>query len=132
MAMTDPIADMLTTIRNGLRNQRLSVEVPSASVKIDLAQVLKREGYIRDFELIEGQPRNRLRLHLKYAEDGSRVISEIRRVSKPGCRVYRRLKDIRPFMNGLGIYVLSTPKGLMSDRECRASRAGGEVLCSVW
>jgi small subunit ribosomal protein S8 len=132
MSMTDPIADMLTTIRNGLRNQRLSVDVPSSGAKLGVAEVLKREGYIRDFELVEGKPRNKIRLQLKYGEGGAKVISRIEKVSKPGCRVYRGADDLRPFMNGLGILVVSTPKGVLSDRECRKSRVGGEVLCSVW
>ncbi len=132
MSMTDPIADMLTRIRNGLRNQKLAVLVPSASMKLGVAEVLKREGYVRDFELVEGQPRNSIRVHLKYGSEGAKVISEIRRVSSPGCRVYKGAKDLRPFMNGLGIYVVSTPKGILSDHECRSKNVGGEVLCSIW
>jgi small subunit ribosomal protein S8 len=132
MSMTDPIADMLTRIRNGIRNQRLSVDVPSSGPKIGVAEVLKREGYVKGFDLVEGAPRNSVRVHLKYGPDGSRVISEIKRVSRPGCRVYRSVADLKPFMNGLGIYVVSTPKGIRSDRECRKNRVCGEVLCSVW
>ncbi len=132
MSMTDPIADMLTRIRNGIRNQRLSVDVPSSGAKIGVAEVLKREGYVKGFDLVEGTPRNSVRVHLKYGTDGSRVISEIKRVSRPGCRVYRSVADLKPFMNGLGIYVVSTPRGILSDRECRKGRVGGEVLCSVW
>lgn len=132
MSMTDPIADMLTRIRNALRNQKLAVDVPSAGVKLGVAEVLKREGYVRGFELVEGKPRNSIRVHLKYGSDGAKVISDIQRVSRPGCRVYKGTNDIRPFMNGLGIYVVSTSKGILSDRECRSSHVGGEVLCSVW
>jgi small subunit ribosomal protein S8 len=132
MSMTDPIADLLTRIRNGLRNQQLSVVMPCSGAKIGVTEVLKREGYVQDFELIEGQPRNSLRVHLKYGRDGKRVISEIKKVSKPGCRVYSGVSDLKPFMNGLGILVVSTPKGILSDRECRSNRVGGEVLCSVW
>ncbi len=132
MSMTDPIADLLTRIRNGLRNQVRSVEMPSSGAKIGVAEVLKREGYVTDFELLEGQPRNALRIELKYGREGRRVISEIKKVSKPGCRVYKGVSDLRPFMNGLGILVVSTPKGILSDRECRSNRVGGEVLCSVW
>ena len=130
--MTDPIADMLTRIRNGLRNQKLVVDVPSAGAKLGVVEVLKREGYVRDFELVEGQPRNKIRVHLKYGPEGAKVISELRRVSRPGCRVYKGADSLKPFMNGLGIYVVSTPKGILSDRECRSGRVGGEVLCSVW
>jgi small subunit ribosomal protein S8 len=132
MSMTDPIADMLTVIRNGLRNERMQVDVPSTGIKLGVAQVLQREGYIEGFELVEGKPANRLKVRLKYGEGGARVISEIRRVSKPGCRVYRGVSELKPFKSGLGIFVVSTPKGVMSDRECRTSRLGGEVLCSVW
>jgi small subunit ribosomal protein S8 len=132
MSMTDPIADMLTRIRNGLRNQRLSVDVPSSGAKLGVAEVLKREGYLRSFELVEGKVRNSIRLHLKYGDDGTQVISEIQRVSRPGCRVYRGADHLRPYMNGLGIYVVSTPRGILSDRECRSNRVGGEVLCRVW
>lgn len=130
--MTDPIADMLTRLRVALRNKKLSVDVPSSGLKIGLAEALKREGYIGGFELIEGQPRNSVRLSLRYAEDGGRIISELKRVSKPSRRVYMGVEDLKPFMNGLGIYVVSTPKGVLSDRECRQGRVGGEVLCSVW
>ncbi len=130
--MTDPIADMLTRIRNGLRNQRRFVNVPSSGAKLGLAEVLKREGYVQGFELVDDQPRNKIRLQLKYDQGGDRVISEIKKVSKPGCRVYRGVDDIKPFMNGLGIYVVSTARGILSDRECRSNRVGGEVLCSIW
>jgi len=130
--MTDPIADMLTRIRNGLRNQRRFVDVPSSGAKLGVANVLKREGYVQDLELVEAQPRNRIRLQLKYGQSGDRVISEIKKVSRPGCRVFKGVDDLKPFMNGLGIYVVSTPKGVLSDRECRSNRVGGEVLCSIW
>lgn len=130
--MTDPVADMLTRIRNALRNRSLHVSMPSSALKLGVAEVLKREGYIQSFELVEGRPRNTLKLSLKYSGDGQTVISTLRRVSKPGCRVYRKAADLKPLMSGLGIYILSTSKGVMSDRECRAGKLGGEVLCSVW
>ncbi len=132
MSMTDPIADMLTRVRNALRNQKKSVDVPSASTKISIAEVLRREGYFREFEIVESEPRNTLRISLKYGPSGEQVVREIKRVSKPGCRVYRGVSDLKPFKNGLGILVVSTPKGVLSDRECRESCVGGEVLCSVW
>jgi len=132
MAMTDPIADMLTRVRNALRNQRLSVDMPSSKVKLGVAEVLKREGYIGGFELVEGKVRNTLRIRLKYGEGGERVIAGLQRVSRPGCRVYKGAAELAPYLNGLGVYVVSTPKGMLSDRECRANRLGGEVLCSVW
>jgi small subunit ribosomal protein S8 len=132
MGMTDPIADMLTRIRNAVRNQRTSVDMPCSKMKLALAEVLKREGYLRGFELVAGKVNNTLRLGLKYGEGGERVIAEIQRVSRPGRRVYMGAGELKPYMNGLGIYVVSTPKGLMSDGECRAGRLGGEVLCSIW
>jgi len=132
MAMTDPIADMLTRVRNALRNQSLRVDMPSSKVKLGLAEVLKREGYIGGFELVEGKVRNTLRIRLKYGEDGERVIAGLQRISRPGCRVYKGAAELAPYLNGLGVYVVSTPKGMLSDRECRANRVGGEVLCSVW
>jgi len=130
--MTDPIADMLTRIRNAVRNQRLKVDMPSSKVRLSVAEVLKREGYLKEFEIVEGSPRNVLRIHLKYGEHGERIISEIKRVSRPGCRVYMGTEELKPLLNGLGIYVVSTSKGVLSDRECRAGKVGGEVLCSIW
>jgi len=132
MGMTDPIADTLTRIRNALRNQELSVDMPSSKVKLALAEVLKREGYITGFDLVEGKVRNTLRVRLKYGEGGERVIEGLKRISRPGCRVYRGAAELAPYLNGLGIYIVSTPKGLLSDRECRTNKVGGEVLCSVW
>jgi small subunit ribosomal protein S8 len=132
MAMTDPIADMLTRIRNGLRNQRLAVDMPSSKVKLSLAEVLKREGYIKGFELVEAKVRNTLRIQLKYGDGGERVIAGLQRISRPGCRVYKGAAELLPYLNGLGMYVVSTPKGMLSDRECRTNKVGGEVLCSIW
>lgn len=130
--MTDPIADMLTRIRNAVRVERPSVELPLSKVKRGLAEVLKREGYIWDFEEVASEPSAQLRLDLKYGPNGERVIQQIRRISKPGCRVYRRAKDLRPVLNGLGITVVSTSQGVLSDREARQRNLGGEVLCEVW
>lgn len=130
--MTDPIADMLTRIRNAVRIERLAVEMPLSKVKRGLADVLKREGYIWDWREVEAHPVNQLRLDLKYGPNGERVIQHIRRVSKPGRRVYRRAKDLRPVLKGLGIRVLSTSRGVVSDREARQRNLGGEVLCEIW
>ena len=132
MVMTDPIADMLTRIRNAVRNQETSVNMPCSKMKLALAEVLKREGYIRGFELVAGKVANTLKLELKYGEGGERVIAGLRRISRPGCRVYKGAAELVPYLNGLGIYVVSTPKGMLSDRECRTNKVGGEVLCSVW
>ncbi|MDA1051223.1 MAG: 30S ribosomal protein S8 [Planctomycetota bacterium] len=130
--MTDPIADMLTRIRNAVRVERPNVDMPLSKVKQGLADVLKREGYIWDWQEVEEQPVNQLRIELKYGPNGERVIQKIRRVSKPGCRVYRKARDLKPVLNGLGITILSTSRGLVSDREARQRKLGGEVLCEVW
>ena len=132
--MTDPIADMLTRIRNAVHVERQFVNMPLSKVKSGLADVLKREGYIWDWtvEEEEGVPAKQLRIELKYGPNGERVIRKIRRVSKPGCRVYSRSKDLRPILNGLGISVISTSRGVVSDREARQRNLGGEVLCEVY
>lgn len=132
--MTDPISDMLTRIRNGVSVERPHVEMPLSKVKRGVAEVLKREGYIWDFqeEEIDGQPVKSLRLDLKYGPNGERVIRKIRRVSKPGRRVYSRASDLAPVLNGLGISVVSTSRGVLSDREARQKNLGGEVLCEIW
>ena len=129
--MTDPIADMLTRIRNAVRIERPNVEMPLSRVKQGVADVLKREGYIWDWEEVEAEPAKQLRIDLKYGPSGERVIRHIKRVSKPGCRVYRKARDLRPVLNGLGIWVVSTSRGVMSDREARQSKVGGEVLWLV-
>jgi small subunit ribosomal protein S8 len=130
--MTDPIADMLTRIRNAVRVERPYVDLPLSKVKRGLADVLKREGYIWDWTEIESEPVKQLRLELKYGPNGERLIQKIQRVSKPGCRVYRKARDLRPVLNGLGITVISTSRGVVSDREARQQKLGGEVLCEVW
>ncbi len=129
--MTDPIADMLTRIRNAVRVERPHVDLPTSRLKMGVAEVLKREGYIWDFQVIEAQPVNQLRIELKYGPNGERVIQSIRRVSKPGRRVYSKSGDLRPVLNGLGISIISTSKGLVSDREARQQKIGGEVLCEI-
>lgn len=130
--MTDPIADMLTRIRNAVRVERPAVEMPLSKVKRGVAEVLKREGYIWDFEEVDGGPAKQLRLHLKYGPNGERVIRHIRRVSKPGRRIYSGSTDLRPILAGLGISIISTSRGVVSDREARQRKLGGEVLCELW
>ena len=132
--MTDPIADMLTTIRNAVRIERPRVEMPLSKVKCGLAEVLKREGYIWDWreEHEEGAPSKQLSIELKYGPNGERVIRHIRRVSKPGRRVYSPATALKPILNGLGISIISTSRGVISDREARQRNLGGEVLCEVW
>jgi small subunit ribosomal protein S8 len=132
--MTDPIADMLTRIRNAVRVERPFVEMPLSKVKRGVAEVLKREGYIWDWreEQPEGQPVKQLAIDLKYGPNGERVIRHIKRVSKPGRRVYSRATELRPILNGLGISIISTSRGVISDREARQKKLGGEVLCELW
>jgi small subunit ribosomal protein S8 len=132
--MTDPIADMLTCIRNAVRIERPQVELPLSKVKRGLAEVLKREGYIWDWREAQedGAPAKQLLIQLKYGPNGERVIRHIRRVSKPGRRVYSQATSLRPVLNGLGISIISTSRGVISDREARQRNLGGEVLCEVW
>ncbi len=130
--MTDPIADMLTRIRNAVRVERPHVDMPLSKVKRGLAEVLKREGYIWDWEEVESKPSNHLRVHLKYGPNGERLIRRIRRVSKPGRRVYSGVSAMKPVLGGLGITIISTSRGVVSDREARQRKLGGEVLCEIW
>lgn len=129
---TDPIADMLTRIRNAVSNGAEAVDVPYSRIKDALAKVLVEEGYLVQYAVIEQEPRSILRIQLKYGLDGERVIQRIRRISKPGRRIYRSYTDLRPVLDGLGISVLSTSQGVMSDRQARARKVGGEVLCEVY
>ncbi|MEI8374016.1 MAG: 30S ribosomal protein S8 [Planctomycetota bacterium] len=130
--MTDPIADMLTRIRNAVRVEKPHVDFPLSKVKRGLAEVLKREGYIWDWEEVPSEPARQLRLHLKYGPNGERVIRTIRRISKPGRRVYSGTTQLKPVLGGLGISVISTSRGVISDREARQRKLGGEVLCEIW
>ncbi len=130
--MTDPIADMLTRIRNAVRVERPQVEMPSSKLKEGVADVLKREGYIWDWEVVDAKPCRQLRVFLKYGPQGERVIRHLQRVSKPGRRVYRGVDQLRPVLGGLGISVVSTSHGVLSDREARQQKIGGEVICDVW
>jgi len=130
--MTDPIADMLTRIRNAVRIERPHVDMPYSNVKSGVADVLKREGYIWDWTEVEAQPVRQLRLDLKYGPNGERVIRHIKRISKPGRRIYSGTRKLNPVLNGLGIAVISTSRGVISDREARHRKLGGEVLCELW
>jgi small subunit ribosomal protein S8 len=148
--MTDPIADMLTRIRNANRIERPAVEMPATKLKEHIAQVLKDEGFILDyqtgtytpsgqgapvFEAGEGTgagPHGVLRIYLKYGPEGEKVLRNIERASRPGRRLYRRHAQLRPVLDGLGIAILTTSRGVMSDRKARAQRLGGELLCTVW
>ncbi len=129
--MTDPIADMLTRIRNAVRIEKPLVDMPTSKVLKGVAQVLKDEGYIWEFEEIETVPARTLRIQLKYGPNGERLITKIDRISKPGCRKYSGYKDLKPVLAGMGIQILSTPKGVISDRRARAEKVGGEILALV-
>jgi small subunit ribosomal protein S8 len=130
--MTDPIADMLTRIRNAVRVERSHVEIPSSKIKTNIAAVLKREGYIWDYEVVEGKPQNLLRIQLKYGPNGERVIQHLQRVSSPGRRVFARVDQMPKVLQGLGISIVSTSHGVMSSREAKQKGVGGEVLCMLW
>jgi small subunit ribosomal protein S8 len=130
MSMTDPIADMLTRIRNAQMAEKLAVVMPSSKIKVAIAEVLKDEGYIDDFAVRDNAGKAELDIALKYYA-GRPVIERIERVSKPGLRVYKGKDDLPRVMNGLGVAIVSTPKGVMTDRRARASNVGGEVLCIV-
>jgi small subunit ribosomal protein S8 len=129
--LTDPIADMLTRIRNAVRIERQFVDMPLSNLRKNVADVLQREGYIWSYEEVDAQPAKQLRLVLKYGPNGEKVIQAIRRVSKPGRRVYAKSTELRPVMNGLGITIISTSRGVVSDREARQQKLGGEVLCEI-
>lgn len=130
MSMSDPIADMLTRIRNGQMAQKASVAMPSSKLKVAIAQVLESEGYIDGYSVNEGDGKPRLGITLKYYAGGP-VIEKIERVSRPGLRVYKGSSDLPQVMNGLGVAIISTPKGVMTDRAARDNRVGGEVICVV-
>lgn len=132
MAMTDPIADMLTRIRNAAKVRHPEVVLPTSRLKKELARVLTEEGYLTSFEEIEAKPANQLKIGLKYASATQNVITGIKRISKPGLRVYVGKDDVPRVLGGLGVAVLSTSQGIMTDRKARAAGIGGEVLCYVW
>ena len=130
--MTDPVADMLTRIRNAVAIERPHVDIPTSKLKVGIAEALQREGYIWEYEVIEGEPRDTLRLVLKYGPNGERVITKIDRHSKPGRRVYANVKGTPVVLDGLGVCILSTNKGVLSSREAKDQNVGGEVLCTIY
>lgn len=132
MSLSDPLGDMLTRIRNGQRAGHATVSSPASKLRANVLEVLKREGYIRDFQVNElGDGKRDIAIELKYYE-GEGVIRTIQRVSKPGRRVYSKIDDLKPVRNGLGIAILSTPSGVLSDHEARQRNVGGEVLCQIF
>lgn len=132
MVMSDPIADMLTRIRNANVVRHEIVEMPSSKQKRDIAEILKREGFIRDAEYIEDNKQGIIRIFLKYGQNNERVITGLKRISKPGLRVYTKSFEVPRVLGGLGIAIISTSKGVMSDKEARQAKSGGEVICYVW
>src|SRR3990170_1602240 len=132
MNLTDPVADMLTRIRNAIASKHDYTNVPASKLKVSIAQVLKEEGFIRDYELLEEGPRKTLRVHLNYTGKKEPVLSGLQRVSKPGLRVYVQKRQIPRVYGGLGIAILSTPQGVMTGQQAWRRQVGGEVLCYVW
>jgi len=134
MSMTDPIADMLTRIRNGIQSRHDRVEMPNSKLKVEVAKILKSEGFISNYKVVQedGKVQASLRVYLKYSENGEPVIHGIERVSRPGRRVYRGKEDIPKVLGGLGLAIVSTSKGVLSGAEAARTGVGGEVLCQVW
>ncbi len=132
MTMTDPIADMLTRIRNANTVKHETVDIPASNMKKELARILLEEGFIRGYDVIEDGKQGIIRMQLKYGQRGERVISGIKRISKPGMRVYASNQEVPKVLNGLGISVISTSKGVITDKEARKENVGGEVICYVW
>ena len=131
MSLSDSIADMLTRVRNALRARHQMVNIRASKICEGICHVLKDEGYIDDYKRIEDDKQGLLRIYLKYGRHGEDVVNEIKRISRPGCRVYAGAKDLPEVLNGLGISIVSTSSGVMSDRQCRAKNIGGELLCTV-
>lgn len=132
MSLTDPIADMLTRIRNALIVKKRDVNIPSSRMKVEIAKVLKDEGYIKNFKVIDDNKQGILNITLKYNEKSESVISGLRRVSRPGCRIYSNKESIPKVLDGLGIVILSTSDGIATGKKCEEDGVGGEVLCYIW
>jgi small subunit ribosomal protein S8 len=132
MNMTDPIADMITRIRNGVRARLPKIDVPSSKLKVEIARILKDEGYVANFKSVEDDKQGMIRIFLKYGPGMEQVITDLHRVSRPGCRIYCGKDQIPRVYGGLGINILSTPKGLMTGRAATQAGVGGEILCNVW
>lgn len=130
--LTDPIADMLTRIRNANHQRHATVDIPASKIKLAIAEILKEEGYIADYEVIEENVQGTIRISLKYINEKERVITSIRRISKPGLRIYVNSNELPTVLGGLGIAIISTSNGIMTDKEARKQKVGGEVLCYVW
>ena len=130
--MTDPIADMLSRIRNANNARHKSVDVPCSNIKKEIARILLDEGYIKGYDVVEDDKQGIIKIDLKYSQDGERVISGLKRISKPGLRVYVKCDDVPKVLGGLGIAIISTSKGIITDKMARQNKVGGEVICYVW
>ena len=132
MSQTDPIADLLTRIRNAARIRKREVTIPSSKLKVEVAKILKEEGYIRNFKVVDDNKQGILNIALKYTDDNQSVISGLRRVSRPGCRLFCTRDSIPKVLDGLGIAIISTSKGMQTGRKCGELGVGGEILCHIW
>ena len=132
MSMSDPIADMLTRIRNANRVYKNSVDIPSSNLKMGIAKILKDEGYIRDFKVVKTEPQPTLKVYLKYTQDRQRCISGLKRISKPGLRIYVKNEQVPRVLGGLGTAILSTSHGIMTGKQSKREKVGGEVICYIW
>lgn len=132
MTMTDPVADMLTRIRNANTAGHASVEIPASKMKKNIAEILLKEGYIRGYELVEDEKQGIIKVQMKYGADKQKVISGIKRISKPGLKVYAKSSEVPKVLGGLGVAIISTSSGLITDKEARSKGVGGEVICYVW
>ena len=132
MTMTDPIADMLTRVRNANSVKHETVDVPASNIKKEIARILLEEGFIRGYDVIEDGKQGIIRIQLKYGQEGERVISGLKRISKPGMRIYANSEEIPKVLNGLGIAIISTSNGILTDKQARQNKVGGEVICYVW
>ena len=132
MSLTDPVADLLARIRNSISARHQKLDVPASKLKLEIARILKEEGYIANFKATEEEGRKVLRIYLKYGNGNAAAISNLQRISRPGCRVYVGRNDIPRVLGGLGINILTTPRGVMTGRQARKQGVGGEILCEVW
>ena len=132
MSMTDPVADMLTRIRNANTAGHAEVEIPASKIKKNIAEILLKEGYIKGYEVVEAEPQSTIKVQMKYGPDKKRVISGIKRISKPGLKVYAKKGEVPKVLGGLGIAIISTSNGLLTDKQARELGVGGEVICYVW
>ena len=132
MSQIDPIADLLSRVRNAHLAKHDRLDLPTSKLKVEVCRLLKEEGLIKNFRLVDGEPRNVLRIFLRYTDEGVPAIRHLRRISRPGRRVYRGADDIPPVLNGLGVGIVSTSQGLLTDKQARERRLGGELLCELW